>query len=43
MSHDLDRSTATIDELDCWPAPRALHDEPTPRFGRYLGLINGHD
>ncbi|MFZ7086782.1 hypothetical protein [Curtobacterium sp. RRHDQ10] len=43
MSHDLDRASATIDEQDCWPAQRALRDEPTPHFGRYLDLINARD
>ncbi|WP_260855698.1 hypothetical protein [Curtobacterium sp. 9128] len=43
MSHELDRTTLTIDDQDCWPAHRALHDEPAPRFGRYLGLINAQD
>ncbi|MEN0101424.1 MAG: hypothetical protein AAGC90_00760 [Curtobacterium sp.] len=43
MSHELDRTNTTLDDRDCWPAQRALRDEPKPRFGRYLGLINSHD
>jgi hypothetical protein len=41
MGHDLDTRIATDDQRNCRPQLGALHDDPKPTFGRYLGLING--
>ena len=43
MSHDLDRRAGQDDERSWDRLTRPLRDEPKPRFGRYLGLINARD